>query len=223
MWLFPLGTDDLGRDILSRLIYASRISMSLAFLTVLAGVLIGASLGLISGYIGGTLDKIIMSLVDIMMSFPSIILAILITAVLGPGLFNTGIAVTIMSLPAFIRIMRAEALKEKNKDYALAVKSFGAGPVMIVFKHILPNSTSPLIVQAVLSFSESILNIAALGFLGLGAEPPSPEWGTMINDGRNFMNSAWWLVVWPGLCILFLVLSLNIAGGALREILNPKD
>ena len=219
---FLLGTDDLGRDFLSRLIYGTRISMGLSCVVVFLGALTGASLGLLSGYLGGRIDAFIRSVVDIMMSFPSILLAIVIVAILGPGLFNTAIAVTIMSLPAFIRIMRGEVLKEKNKDYTEAIRSFGANPLRVVFKHILPNTSGPLIIQSALAFSESILNIAALGFLGLGAQPPLPEWGTMISDGRNLMTHAWWLVVCPGFCILMLVLCFNILGDSLRDILDPK-
>ena len=146
----------------------------------------------------------------------------MIVAILGPGLFNTVIAVTMMSLPAFIRIMRGEILKEKNKDYTEAIRSFGANPLRVVFRHILPNTSGPLIIQSALAFSESILNIAALGFLGLGVQPPLPEWGTMISDGRDLMIHAWWLVVCPGVCILVLVLCFNILGNSLRDILDPK-
>lgn len=220
---FLLGTDDLGRDFLSRLIYGTRISMGLGLMVVFLSVLIGTIVGLFSGYLGGRLDRIIMSAVDIMMSFPSILLAIVIVAILGPGLWNTVIAVNVMAWPAVIRIVRGETLREKSKDYVLAAKGFGAGSLRVVFKHILPNTAGPLIVQAVLGFSEGLLNIAALGFLGLGAGPPLPEWGTMISDGRDLMANSWWLVVFPGLCILFVVLCFNIFGGALRDALDPKN
>ena len=219
---FLLGTDDLGRDFLSRLIYGARISMSLGLMVVFLSVLVGTFIGLLSGYYGGRLDRMVVSVVDIMMSFPSILLAIVIVAILGPGLFNTVIAVNIMAWPSVIRIVRGETLREKNKDYVEALRSFGASPFRMVFKHILPNASGPLIVQAVLGFSEGILNIAALGFLGLGARPPLPEWGTMISDGRNLMVNSWWLVVLPGLCILFVVLCFNIFGGALRDTLDPN-
>ena len=219
---FLLGTDDLGRDFLSRLIYGTRISMGLSCVVVFLAALIGASLGLLSGYLGGRVDAFMRAVVDILMSFPSILLAIIVVAILGPGLFNTAIAVTVMALPAFIRIMRGEILKEKNKDYAEAIRSFGANPLRVVFRHILPNTSGPLIIQSALAFSESILNIAALGFLGLGAQAPLPEWGTMISDGRDLMTHAWWLVVCPGICILMLVLCFNILGNSLRDILDPK-
>ena len=220
---FLLGTDDLGRDFLSRLIYGTRVSMGLGLMVVFLSVLIGTTVGLFSGYWGGCLDRIIMSAVDIMMSFPNILLAIVIVAILGPGLWNTVIAVNVMAWPSVIRIVRGETLKEKSKDYVLAAKGFGAGPLRVVFKHILPNTTGPLIVQAVLGFSEGLLNIAALGFLGLGARPPLPEWGTMISDGRDLMATSWWLVVFPGLCILCVVLCFNIFGGALRDALDPNS
>ena len=219
---FLLGTDDLGRDFLSRLIYGTRVSMSLGLMVVFLSVLVGTIIGLLSGYYGGSLDKIVVSTVDIMMSFPSVLLAIVIVAILGPGLLNTVIAVNIMAWPGVIRVVRGETLREKNKDYITVIKGFGAGPFHIVFKHILPNTSGPLIVQAVLGFSEGILNIAALGFLGLGAKAPLPEWGTMISDGRDLMADSWWLVVLPGLCILFVVLCFNIFGGALRDTLDPK-
>ena len=221
-WKFLLGTDDLGRDFLSRLIYGARISMSLGLMVVFLSVLVGTVIGLLAGYCGGWLDRMVVSIVDIMMSFPSILLAIVIVAVLGPGLFNTVIAVNIMAWPGVIRIVRGETLREKSRDYVEAARSFGSGPLRVVFKHILPNTAGPLLVQAILGFSEGILNIAALGFLGLGARPPFPEWGTMISDGRDLMADSWWLVVFPGLCILFVVLCFNILGGALRDTLDPK-
>ena len=222
-WQFLLGTDDLGRDFLSRLIYGTRISMSLGLMVVFLSVLVGTLIGLLAGYYGGRLDRVVVSAVDIMMSFPSILLAIVIVAVLGPGLLNTVIAVNIMAWPGVIRIVRGETLREKSKDYVEAVRGFGAGSFRVVFKHILPNTSGPLLVQAILGFSEGILNIAALGFLGLGARPPLPEWGTMISDGRDLMTDSWWLVVFPGLCILFVVLCFNILGGILRDVLDPKD
>ena len=222
VWRFFLGTDDLGRDFLSRLIYGARVSMSLGLMVVFLSVLVGTVIGLLSGYYGGWLDRIVVSVVDIMMSFPSILLAIVIVAILGPGLFNTVIAVNVMAWPGVIRIVRGETLREKSKDYVEAARGFGAGSFRVVFKHILPNTTGPLLVQAILGFSEGILNIAALGFLGLGARPPLPEWGTMISDGRDLMTDSWWLVVFPGICILLVVLCFNILGGVLRDTLDPK-
>ncbi len=219
---FLLGTDDLGRDFLSRLIYGARISISLGFMVVFLSVVTGTVIGLLAGYCGGLLDRVVVAVVDIMMSFPSILLAIVIVAILGSGLFNTVMAVNIMAWPAVIRIVRGETIREKSKDYVSALRGFGASPFRVVFKNILPNIFGPLIVQGVLGFSEGILNIAALGFLGLGASPPLPEWGTMINDGRDLMTDSWWLVVFPGLCILFVVLCFNIFGGILRDTLDPK-
>lgn len=222
-WPFILGTDDLGRDLLSRLIYGARVSISSAFMAVLLSVFVGAGIGLLAGYLGGMVDRIVGAFVDILLSFPSILLAILVVAILGPGLLNTVIAVNIMAWPAMIRIVRGSTLAEKNKEYVLTVKGFGAGGFRVAIKHILPNVTGPLIAQSILGFSSAILNIAALGFLGLGAQPPLPEWGTMISDGRDLMTNAWWLVTLPGLCILFVVLSFNIVGGALRDILDPRS
>ena len=220
---FLMGTDDLGRDFLSRLIHGARLSMSLGLMVALLSLLVGTAVGLIAGYYGGLTDRCIVSTVDVMMSFPGILLAIVILAVLGPGLFNTVLAVNIMTWPAVIRLVRGETLKEKNRDYVLAVKGAGAGDFRALFRHILPNVSGPLIAQGLLCFSEGILTISALGFLGLGVEPPLPEWGAMISDGRNLMASAWWLVVLPGLCILSVVLCFNIFGGILRDAWDPKS
>jgi ABC-type dipeptide/oligopeptide/nickel transport system permease subunit len=217
-----LGTDDVGRDLLSRLIYGARVSLGIGFLCVLISVTVGSFLGLIAGYMGGFVDRQIMRLVDLMMALPSILLAIVVVAILGPSLINTVIAVSIVSLPSFIRLVRASVLEEKEKQYVLAVKSFGASHFRILFLNIFPNCLAPLIVQGSLNFSNAILDAAALGFLGLGAQPPIPEWGTMLADARPFIESAPWLVTFPGLCILVSVLAFNLLGDGLRDALDPK-
>lgn len=217
-----LGTDDLGRDLYTRLIYGARISMSVGLGVVILSSIIGTSLGLLAGYFGGFLDKSIMRFVDALMALPSVLLAIVVVAILGPGLRNTVFAVSIVSIPAFIRIVRASVIEEKAKDYVNASRSLGAGHIRILILNILPNCMAPLIVQMTLSFSDGILNIAALGFLGLGAQPPLAEWGTMLSDARPYIESAPWMVTLPGICILFCVLGFNLLGDGLRDALDPK-
>lgn len=219
---FILGTDDLGRNMLSRLAYGARLSLRIGLFVVLLSLSVGTTLGLLAGYIGGWVDRVIMRFVDTLMSFPSILIAILIVTFLGPGLWNAIIAVNVTAWPAVIRIVRSVVLKEKEKDYVQAVRSFGA-PQWRILLGILPNCMGPLVVQATLGFSEGILNVAALSFLGLGAEPPLPEWGVMIKDGRAYMESAWWLITLPGLCLFLLVLSINVIGEKLRDIFDPKS
>ncbi|MCB0340949.1 MAG: ABC transporter permease subunit [Pseudobdellovibrionaceae bacterium] len=219
---FPLGTDDLGRDLLSRLIYGARVSLGVGVLVVFLSLLLGGTLGVIAGYFGGWVDSFIMRMVDILMSIPTILLAIVVVAVLGPSLINGVIAVSIVGLPGFIRIVRAAVLAEKAKPYVDAAVGFGASHWRVAAKNIVPNCMAPIIVQATLSFSDGILNVAALGFLGLGAQPPTPEWGVMLADSRAYIESAPWLVTLPGVCILIVVLSFNILGDGLRDALDPK-
>lgn len=216
------GTDDIGRDLFSRLIYGTRVSLFVGLLVVTLSLFVGVSLGLLAGYFGGWVDSVVTRFVDILMSVPSILLAIVIAALLGPSLTNGILAVSIISLPGFIRVVRASVLSEKAKCYVDATVSFGAGHARIAVMNILPNCMAPIIVQATLGFSDGILNVAALGFLGLGAQAPTPEWGTMLADSRNYIESASWLVTLPGLCILIVVLSFNILGDGLRDALDPK-
>jgi len=221
-WKFILGTDDVGRDLLSRLIFGTRISLFIGLTVVALSAFFGTFLGLLSGLFGGILDKIIMQLVNLLMSLPSILLAIVIVSVLGTGLFNTIIAVSIVGIPNFVRLIRACVLVEKEKQYVKAAQSFGAGPFYIMFREILPNCLTPLMVQMALGVSDAILSAAALGFLGLGAQAPTPEWGVMLADGRHFLESDPHLVILPGLFILITVLALNLLGDGLRDILDPK-
>jgi ABC-type dipeptide/oligopeptide/nickel transport system permease subunit len=219
---FLLGTDDVGRDVLSRLIHGARVSMAVGFLVVVFSLTIGTLLGLLAGYVGGWVDTLIMRLVDILMSLPSILLAIVVVAVLGQNLVNAIIAVSVTVIPGFVRLVRAQVMVEKNRQYVIASGSFGAGPMRQVFSNILPNCMAPVIVQGTLGFSDGILNVAALGFLGLGARPPTAEWGTMLSDARSFIESAPWLVTLPGLCILIVVLGFNLLGDGLRDALDPR-
>ena len=221
-WRFILGTDDLGRDVLSRLIYGTRISLTVGFVVVCFSATTGATLGLIAGYSGGFLDQVIMRFTDILMAWPSVLLAIIVASLLGPNLFNAMVAVSVVAIPSFIRVARASVLSERNKQYVMAVKSFGSSHFRILILNILPNCIAPLIVQAALSFSDGILNVAALGFLGFGAQPPTAEWGTMLSDGRAYIQTASYLVTLPGLCILIVVLAFNVLGDGLRDSFDPK-
>ncbi|HEX5326963.1 MAG TPA: ABC transporter permease subunit [Acetobacteraceae bacterium] len=219
---FPLGTDDLGRDVFSRLLYGARLSLSIGAVVVTQAFVVGTLLGLIAAFAGGAIEALIMRLMDIMLALPTILLAIAVVAILGPGLFNAMLAVAIVQLPAFVRLTRATALLERNKEYVAASRMAGAGGLRLMFLVVLPNCLAPLIVQASLGFSGAILDTAALGFLGLGAQPPTPEWGTMLADALQFVQSAWWVVTFPGLAILLTVLGFNLVGDGLRDALDPR-
>jgi peptide/nickel transport system permease protein/dipeptide transport system permease protein len=221
-WKNILGTDDLGRDILSRLVYGARVSLLVALATVGIAVFFGSFLGAISGYYKGFLDNIIMRFMDILLAFPHILLAIVIMAYLGPGLTNAMIAIGIIYIPRFARIVRASVLEECEKDYVTASRSVGARDWRIIFVAIFPNCLAPLIVQTSLGFASAILDAAALGFLGLGAQPPTPEWGAMIAMGRSHILRAWWVMTFPGIAILFAVLGFNLFGDGLRDALDPR-
>ena len=219
---FLLGTDAVGRDMLSRLIHGSQYSLFVGCVVVVGAVSVGVTLGLIVGYAGGVADTLVMRLMDIILSFPSLLLALVLVAVLGPSLTNAIIAIAIIQQPHYVRLTRAAVLLEKNKDYVTAAHLAGVGPGRMMFRTILPNCLAPLIVQAALSFSTAILDAAALGFLGMGAQPPTPEWGTMLAEAREFILRAWWVVTLPGLAILMTVLAINLMGDGLRDALDPK-
>jgi dipeptide transport system permease protein len=219
---FWLGTDEVGRDILSRLMHGARLSLLIGLVIVSISLVVGICLGLFAGYIGGFLDSAIMRMSDILQSLPALLLAIAVVAVLGPSILNAGLALSLVYLPHYIRLTRASVLAEKNRDYVVSSSVAGAGSMRIMFITILPNCLAPLIVQATLGFSNAILDMAALGFLGLGAQPPSAEWGTMLATAREFIQSAWWVVTFPGLAILTTVLAFNLMGDGLRDALDPK-
>ena len=222
LWRFPLGTDDLGRDMLSRLIFGARLSLLTGLVVVTLSLAIGTTLGLLAASAGGAVDAAVMRLMDIVLAFPSLLLAIVIVAILGPGLLNAMLAVAVVTLPNYTRVVRAAALGELRRDYVVATRGAGAGPVRLALRTILPNCLAPLIVQASLGFSGAILEAASLGFLGLGAQPPTPEWGTMLAGALQYYQRAWWLLAFPGLAILATVLSFNLVGDGLRDALDPR-
>jgi dipeptide transport system permease protein len=221
-WRYVLGTDGAGRDMLSRLIYGARVSLFIGLSVMSVSFVIGTILGLVSAMAGPVVDVVITRVMDLIMAVPSLVLAILVVAVLGPSLTNTIVAVTIVYLPRYVRLMRASALGELNKDYVTAARVIGVGLFRLMFVTILPNCLAPLIVQAALGVSDAILEAAALGFLGLGAQPPTPEWGSMLADSREFIRSNPWIVTLPGLAILITVVAINLTGDGLRDALDPK-
>ena len=220
--LYPLGTDAIGRDMFSRLVHGTRFSLLIGSIVVSISLAAGIALGLIAGFARGVVEILTMRLMDIMLTMPSLLLAIVIVAILGPGLTNAMLAVAIVSLPQYVRITRAAVLGELTKDYVTASRVNGAGTIRLMFMTVLPNCLAPIIVQATLGFSTAIIDAAALGFLGLGAQPPTPEWGTMLADSREFVLRAWWVVTLPGLAILITVLAFNLMGDGLRDALDPK-
>ncbi|GGL66469.1 ABC transporter permease subunit [Wenxinia marina] len=221
-WAFPLGTDAVGRDMLSRLLYGARFSFFVGIVVVVVAATGGILLGLIAGFAPRWLDTVIMRLMDIILAFPSLLLALVLVAILGPTLLNAMIAIALVLQPHYVRLTRASVLNERTKDYVTSARVVGAGTLRTMFVTVLPNCLAPIIVQAALSFSTAILDAAALGFLGMGAQPPTPEWGTMLADAREFVLRAWWVVTLPGLAILVTVLSINLMGDGLRDALDPK-
>lgn len=219
---YPLGTDAIGRDILSRLIHGARLSLVIGMAVVALSVLVGTVLGLTAGYFRGVYEIAVMRMMDIILTLPSLLLAIVIVAILGPGIMNAMLAVAVVILPHYVRITRAAVISETSKDYVTAARMNGAGHLRLMVREVLPNCAAPLIVQASLGISTAILDAAALGFLGLGAQPPSPEWGTMLADAREFVLRAWWVVTFPGVMILVTVLAFNLLGDGLRDAFDPK-
>jgi dipeptide transport system permease protein len=219
---FLLGTDDIGRDMLSRLLHGARLSLGIGLVAVLLSALPGIALGLLAAFYPQRLGVLILRLMDVMLALPSLLLAIAVVAVLGPGLFNTMIAIALVSIPGYVRLVRASAMSELAKDYVVASRMAGARTARLMFDTVLPNCMAPVIVTATLGFSDAILTAAALGFLGLGAQPPLPEWGTMLASARDYIERANWVVTFPGLAILGTVLAINLMGDGLRDALDPR-
>ncbi len=221
-WRFVLGTDGDGHDMLSRLIFGARVSLFIGLSVMSVSFVLGVVLGLAAAMAGPIIDVVVTRLMDLIMAVPSLVLAILVVAVLGPSLANTIVAVTIVYLPRYVRLIRASALGELGKDYVTAARVAGVGPLRLAWSTVLPNCLAPLIVLATLGVSDAILEAAGLGFLGLGAQPPTPEWGSMLADSREFIRSDPWIVTLPGLAILITVVAINLAGDGLRDALDPK-
>ena len=219
---FLLGTDDIGRDMLSRLLHGARLSLTIGLVAVLLSMIPGIALGLLAAFFPRGLGTAILRLMDVMLALPSLLLAIAVVAVLGPGLLNTMFAIALVSIPGYVRLVRASAMSELAKDYVIASRLAGAGTTRLMFNTVLPNCMAPVIVTATMGFSDAILTAAALGFLGLGAQPPTPEWGTMLASARDYIERANWVVTLPGLAILSTVLAINLMGDGLRDALDPR-
>jgi dipeptide transport system permease protein len=217
-----LGTDELGRDLLSRLLYGAQLTLGIATLSVMLAVPLGVALGLLAAFYPRGLGTALLRIADVLLSLPGVLLAIAVVAMLGPGLLNTVFAVAVAAVPSYVRLARASALGEMAKSYVMAARAVGAGPLRLMLVIVLPNCLGPVIVSATFDFSSAILTAAGLGFLGLGAQPPAPEWGTMLATARDFIGRANWVVAWPGIAILLTVLCVNVVGDALADALDPR-
>lgn len=217
-----LGTDDLGRDILSRIIYGTRVSLQVGFVAVSIAIMVGGTLGAVSGYYGGVLDNAVMRVMDVLLAIPSILLAIAIVSAFGGGLVNVMVAVGISSIPQYARIVRASVITIREQEFVEAARAVGANDLRIILRHIVPNSLAPLIVQGTLGVAGAILSAAGLSFIGLGIQPPTPEWGAMLSGGRHIIRTAWHVATFPGIAIMITIFALNLLGDGLRDALDPR-
>jgi peptide/nickel transport system permease protein len=220
---YPLGTDEIGRDVLSRIVYGARASLQAGVISVLIALVIGVPLGLLAGFRGGLLDEVIGRITDALLAFPFLILAVAMAAALGPSLMNAMIAIGIASAPTFVRLTRAQVLAVRAEDFVAAARALGAGDGRILTRHVLPNATTPILVQATVTIAGAIIAESSLSFLGLGVQPPTPSWGGMLNVAKNFLVQAPWMAISPGICIFLTVLAFNLFGDALRDAFDPRD
>ncbi len=221
-WEHPLGTDNLGRDLLTRVAYGGRVSFFIGVLAVSFSAAVGVPVGLVSGYYGGTFDLLVQRLVDLLLAFPGFLLALTLVAVLGVGVTNVVVAVGLATAPVYVRLVRGVVLSVRNQTFVEAARALGASDRRILFRHVLPNCTAPVIVQSTLQLGTAILTAAGLGFLGLGVKPPTPEWGTMLGEGQTYLFSSWYMATFPGLAIFLAVLAFNLLGDGLRDALDPR-